>query len=169
MQKTIRLAGIEAGSIVDGPGLRFVIFTQGCRHNCKGCFNPETHPYQGGTETDVEAVIKQIKGDPIIKGVTFSGGDCFEQAEACSYIAVEVKRQGLDIWAYTGYTFEYILENMNQNPGWKEFLTEIDVLVDGKFVIEEKDLTLCFRGSANQRLIDVKNSIQSGNIMTVNY
>lgn len=162
MIKTIRLAGIEVGSIVDGPGLRFVIFTQGCRHNCKGCFNPETHPFQGGTETDVEAVIKQIKGDPIIKGVTFSGGDCFEQAEACAYIAREVKKYGLDVWAYTGYTFESIQVNMKYRTGWEEFMRQIDVLVDGKFEIAKKDLTLQYRGSSNQRLIDAQNSLLTG-------
>ncbi|MDD3230355.1 MAG: anaerobic ribonucleoside-triphosphate reductase activating protein [Oscillospiraceae bacterium] len=162
MKKKIRLAGVDHSSIVDGPGLRFVIFTQGCRHACRDCFNSETHSFHGGSDVDADDVIKQIKSMSIIKGVTFSGGDCFEQAEACAYVAKEVKGRGLDIWAYTGYTFEQILENIEQNPSWKEFLNEIDILVDGKFEIEKKDLTLCFRGSANQRLIDVKESLLCG-------
>lgn len=147
----IRIAGIEEESIVDGPGIRMVVFTQGCKHNCQGCHNPESHSFTGGYLMDVEEILEDIKANPLLDGLTLSGGDPFEQWEACSELAREVKKLGLNVVTYTGYTFEEILKIDN----FKKLLLETDTLIDGKYEIEEKSLLLQFRGSKNQRIIDV--------------
>lgn len=148
----IRLSGIIDSSIKNGEGIRKVIFAQGCKHNCNGCFNPETHDLNGGNEYDTDSILDIIKSDFIIDGVTFSGGDPFEQAEAFYHIAKEID----NVWCYTGYTIEYILDNAKNHPYWKNLLEEIDYLVDGKFEIDRKDPLLEYRGSSNQRIIDVQ-------------
>lgn len=158
----IRLATLEIqrDSIVDGEGIRSIIWTQGCTHHCPGCHNPETHSFQEGYVIEVEDVkekIKQLEGQD---GITFSGGDPIEQAKACAEIAKYCKQLGLNIWCYTGYTFEELLKKMQIFPEIKEFLELIDVLVDGKFVLSEKSYDVTFRGSKNQRLIDVPKSLQ---------
>lgn len=154
----IRLSSpMQTDSIVDGVGLRTVIWTQGCKHNCEGCHNPQTHSFLDGYETTTEHIIQMLSTLKLQKGITFSGGDPFEQAEACSLIAKAAHSLNLDVWAYTGYIFEDII-NSNNND-WKHFLNEIDVLVDGPFILSKKTLLLKFRGSENQRLIDVKQSI----------
>ena len=162
-EKIIRLSGLVHESLVNGPGLRRVLFSQGCIHNCKGCFNFETHSFEGGQLMDMDKIIKDIKDNPMLRGVTFSGGDPFEQAEKFNYIAVAIRNMGLNIWSYTGYTFEYILGNRNNRVGWDELLRHIDVLVDGKFEEDEKVPFLKFRGSVNQRIIDVQASLKTGN------
>lgn len=160
----IRLASdIQSDSIVDGEGLRTVIWTQGCKHNCEGCQNPETHDFKGGFESSTEHVIQIISNLELQQGITFSGGDPFEQSEACSEIAKSAHSIGLDVWVYTGYTFEYIT-NSNLSS-WNKFINEIDVLVDGKFIQVQKSLDLKFRGSKNQRIIDVKKSISNNKII----
>lgn len=159
--KKIRLAAILKESLVNGPGLRRVLFSQGCPHNCKGCFSPHTHSYTDGVLIDMDDIIEDIRKNPLLKGVTFSGGEPFEQADKFAYIAKEVKKMGLNIWCYTGYTFEYILENQHKRKGWSELLKYIDVLVDGKFEEDKKEEGLKFRGSSNQRIIDIKESIES--------
>ena len=148
----IRIAGIEEESIVDGPGIRMVVFTQGCKHNCSGCHNPESHSFTGGYLMDIEEILDDIKANPLLDGLTLSGGDPFEQWEACSILAKEVRKLGLNVVTYTGYTFEEILKEDN----FKKLLLETDILIDGKYEIEEKSLLLQFRGSKNQRVIDVK-------------
>lgn len=153
----IRLAGIEYDSLVNGEGTRTVIFAQGCRHHCPGCFNPETHDFNGGEIFEVEEIFNKIKDDPFLEGVTFSGGDPLEQAEAFSELASMIKenKPELNIWCWTGYTIEQILENKLHEPGIKKLLDLIDVLVDGRF---EQNLFvdgLKFRGSKNQRIIDI--------------
>lgn len=154
----IRLASpMQTDSIVDGVGLRTVIWTQGCKHNCEGCHNPQTHSFSDGYETTSEHIIEVLSTLKLQKGITFSGGDPFEQAEACALIAKAAHSFNLDVWAYTGYIFEDII-NSNNND-WKHFLNEIDVLVDGPFIMNKKTLLLKFRGSENQRLIDIKQSI----------
>lgn len=158
--KTVRLAGICYESLVNGPGLRRVLFAQGCRHNCKGCFNPDTHDFHGGELIEIETIIDDIKKNPMIKGVTFSGGDPFEQAEEFAYIGSILRKLGLNIWCYTGYTFEYIISNLANNKSWEKLINNIDVLVDGEFVEELKDESLKFRGSKNQRIIDVERSLE---------
>lgn len=148
----IRIAGIIEESIVDGPGIRMVIFTQGCKHNCKGCHNPETHSFQAGSLVDIEDLIKMVKSNPLLDGITLSGGEPFEQAKECSVLAKEVKKLGLSVVTYTGYTFEEILKVEN----FRELLAVTDILIDGKFQMENRSLMLKFRGSTNQRIIDVK-------------
>ena len=161
--KKIRLAGMIHESLVNGPGIRRVFFSQGCIHNCSGCFNPETHSFNGGKEYNMDDIIRDIKGNPIIKGVTFSGGDPFEQGDKFSYLALKLKENNINIWCYTGYTYEFILKNINR-PGWFNLINNIDVLVDGRFQMNKKKEGLKFKGSSNQRIIDVKDSLKSKNI-----
>lgn len=169
MDKQVRLSGIAFESLVNGPGLRRVIFAQGCIHNCKGCFNPDTHDMQGGQMMNMDKIIEDIKNNPLIKGVTFSGGDCLEQADKFAYMAKEIKKLGLNIWCYTGYTYEYILKNKDKRVGWNELLNSIDVLVDGKFEEDKQDASLRYKGSINQRIIDIKESLKSNKVVTIEY
>lgn len=166
--RTIRLAGIIKESVVDGKGIRYVLFSQGCTHNCKNCFNPETHSFTGGKLYDMDEIIEDIKKHPLHRGVTFSGGDPFEQADKFSYIAKSVKELGLNIWSYTGYTFEYILAHIEERESWKDYLKYIDVLVDGPYEDDKRDLSLAFRGSRNQRIIDVQSSLSAGKAVELN-
>lgn len=133
-----------------------VVFAQGCKHNCPGCHNPETHSFDGGTLVTVDAILEHAKGNPLLDGITFSGGDPFEQAKAFAVLARQAKKLGLDIMTYTGYTYEYILENSSRHRGWEELLDETDILVDGRYEAAKRNLLLKFRGSENQRMIDVK-------------
>ena len=138
MKKTVRLAGIAYESLVNGPGMRRVFFAQGCKHNCKGCFNPETHNFDGGEIMDMDELIKDVLDNPLLKGVTFSGGDPIEQAHSFSYMANIFKSSNLNIWCYTGYKFEDLLKKMELDKSIKDLLNNIDVLVDGKFEINNK-------------------------------
>lgn len=165
----VRLSGIAYESLVNGPGIRRVLFSQGCKHNCKECFNPDTHSFEGGKDYKLDDIINDIKNNPMLKGVTFSGGDPLEQAEKFAYIAKNVKESGLNIWSYTGYTFEYIIKNAKARKGWSEFIETIDVLVDGKFEPELKRDGLRFKGSENQRIIDVKESLRAGSVKTIEF
>lgn len=150
----VRLAGVIETSINNGEGIRKVIFAQGCKHHCKGCFNPDTHDFDGGYECDTEKIIERINNDYMIDGVTFSGGDPFEQAEAFAHIAKNINKE-LTIWCYTGYTLQQIIDNIDR-PGWKELITNIDVLVDGKFEEDKKDRNLKYKGSSNQNIIELR-------------
>lgn len=150
----VRLAGIVETSINNGEGIRKVIFAQGCKHHCKGCFNPDTHDFNGGYDCDTEKIIERINNDYMIDGVTFSGGDPFEQAEAFAHIAKNINKE-LTIWCYTGYTLQQIIDNIDR-PGWKELITNIDVLVDGKFEEDKKDRNLKYKGSSNQNIIELR-------------
>lgn len=150
----VRLAGIVETSINNGEGIRKVIFAQGCKHHCKGCFNPDTHDFNGGYECDTEKIIERINNDYMIDGITFSGGDPFEQAEAFAHIAKNINKE-LTIWCYTGYTLQQIIDNIDR-PGWKELITNIDVLVDGKFEEDKKDRNLKYKGSSNQNIIELR-------------
>lgn len=154
---TLRLAGIIAESIVDGPGIRFVLFTQGCPHHCEGCHNPETHDFSKGTDCDIEKIARKIKKNPIVRGVTFSGGEPMCQARALAPLAKILKESGYHLACYTGYTFEELLDR--QNPGELALLSFLDLLIDGKFLLAQKDLTLKFRGSKNQRILNVPESL----------
>ena len=162
MKKIIKLSGIAYESLVNGPGMRRVFFSQGCTHNCKGCFNPDTHDFNGGEERDMDLLIKDTLDNPILSGVTFSGGDPFEQADKFEYMAKAFKEGGLNVWCYTGYTYEYIIENKDIRVGWNDLLNTIDVLVDGRFEKEKMQDGLKFRGSTNQRIIDVQESLKRG-------
>lgn len=153
----IRVAGIIPDSVVDGPGIRYVIFTQGCTHHCGGCHNQKTWDPNGGEEKRIKDIIRDIKKHRFIQGITLSGGDPFFQAEKCAYLASEVKKKyGLNVVTYTGYLFEELIE-MN-NEGIQNLLKVTDLLIDGPFREDEKDLNIAFRGSKNQRIIDMKKS-----------
>lgn len=154
------IAGFSNDSIVDGEGIRFTIFVQGCPHHCIGCHNPQTHSFKGGKEYDIEAVVKMFHSNPLISGITLSGGEPFCQESTCAKIAEIAKTFNLNVWVYTGYTFEQLL-SMRKT----ELLKYTDVLVDGKFEIKKKSLDLMYRGSSNQRLIDVKKSLALGKVI----
>ena len=158
----MRIAGTVQDSIVDGPGFRFVLFTQGCPHHCEGCQNPQTHDPNGGTEMSREEIVRQLLSNPLTDGITFSGGEPFEQAADCAAIARQAREQGLNVWTYTGYTFEQLTEKMKTDKGTEELLRLTDVLVDGRFVLAQKSFDVPWRGSRNQRLIDVPKSLAAG-------
>ena len=164
----IRLAAdLQTDSIVDGPGLRAVIWTQGCHHNCKGCHNPTTHDFNGGGLVPVSLVCEAIDELEYHTGITFSGGDPLERAAEFAYMAKAFKKAGLNIWCYTGYTFENVLEMMKKDNNIRELIENIDVLVDGRFEKDKKVDGLKFRGSNNQRIIDVKMSLKGNCIVTL--
>lgn len=154
----IRIFGIANDSIVDGPGLRLTVFTQGCPHGCPGCHNPQSHDFAGGREMDTEEILKMMRENPLLDGVTLSGGEPFCQSEACLEIAKAAHAAGLNVWGYSGYTFEQLLKKSECAP----LLAELDVLVDGPFVQAKRSLECPWRGSTNQRLIDVQASLKSG-------
>ena len=158
----MRIAGTVQDSIVDGPGFRFVLFTQGCPHHCEGCQNPQTHDPVGGTEVSTDEIVRQLLSNPLTDGITFSGGEPFEPAADCAVIARQARDQGLNVWTYSGYTFEQLAEKMKKDPGTEELLKLTDVLVDGRFVLAEKSFDVPWRGSRNQRLIDVPRSLTAG-------
>lgn len=156
----MRIANLMSDSIVDGPGLRLTVFTQGCPHGCPGCHNPETHDSVGGREVSVHELEEALGKNPLLQGLTLSGGDPFLQAAECAELARAAHRRGLDVWTYTGYVYEDLLA-----AGRVEFdalLDETDVLVDGPFVQAKKSYSALFRGSDNQRLIDLKKTRRAG-------
>lgn len=159
----IRCAGLVDDSVVDGDGYRLTVFTQGCPHHCPGCHNPKTHDFAGGSIYQAEDILAKIKANPLLSGVTFSGGEPFCQPEPLSWLAREVHALGLDVWSYSGYTLEEIEQHGSE--AMKELLSNIDVLVDGPFLEAERDLTLRFRGSRNQRVIDMKATREAGKIV----
>ena len=163
-QKTdaLRLAGVVKESIVDGPGFRYTVFVQGCPHHCPGCHNPQTHDFSGGFTAQTDQLLASILKNSLLRGVTFSGGEPFCQAHALAALAHDVHAHGLDVVCYTGYTFEQLLEGGNAENGWLDLLKETDVLIDGPFVLAQRNLLLKFRGSNNQRILDVKKSLASG-------
>lgn len=147
----MRVYGLVQDSIVDGPGLRFVCFVQGCPHHCPGCHNPDSHDFNGGTVMTTDEVIEKMLSNPLTDGLTLSGGEPFEQAEDCMVIAREAHDHGLNVWCYTGYTYEHLLRHGTGDQ--IALLAEIDVLVDGRFILSERSLSLPWRGSRNQRVI----------------
>ena len=159
----ISLSGVTGDSIVDGPGLRLTIFTQGCLHHCPGCHNPQTHDPEGGPWADTEDILAAAAEKPLLDGITLSGGDPFLQPVPCLALAEGAHKIGLNVWTYTGYTWEALLE---ENDAEKlALLKETDVLVDGPFLLAERSLELRFCGSRNQRLIDVKKSLAEGKVV----
>lgn len=159
---SLRIAGIMRESIVDGPGIRFAVFCQGCPHRCPGCHNPETHDFAGGTEVSVEKILAAIDQNPMLKGVTFSGGEPTCQAEGFAALAKAVRSRGLDITMFSGYTWEQLQERAESEPALRELLDMTDILIDGPFIQARRDLTLQFRGSANQRIIDLNKTRETG-------
>ena len=154
-------------SIVDGEGIRTVIWTQGCSHKCPGCHNPQTHSFDDGFELDIEEVKEQIDALEGQDGITFSGGDPLYQVEACLEIAKYIKSKKMTIWCYTGFTYEGLISLSKNNPKIIEFLKTIDVLIDGPFMLEQKSLDCVFRGSKNQRIIDTRESLKNKKVCLV--
>ena len=159
----ISLSGVTGDSIVDGPGLRLTIFTQGCLHHCPGCHNPQTHDPEGGSWADTEDILAAAAENPLLDGITLSGGDPFLQPVPCLALAEGAHKIGLNVWTYTGYTWEALWEE--NAPEKIAQLKETDVLVDGPFLLAERSLELRFCGSRNQRLIDVKKSLAEDKVV----
>lgn len=153
----LKIAGIVDDSIVDGEGVRLTVFTQGCPHHCHGCHNPQTWSLDGGHEIDTEEIVQKLKANPLLSGITFSGGEPFLQPAPLTELARAAHKLGLDVWSYTGFT----LEELEKRTDVQQLLNEVDVLVDGPYVEALRDLTLRFRGSSNQRIIDL-NELRKG-------
>jgi len=158
----IQLAGVIRESIVDGPGIRFVVFGQGCPHACPGCHNPDTHSFDGGYAGETRTLLAEYHKNPLLKGITLSGGEPFVQARAFAVLAAGVRAGGGDVMVYSGYTFEHLISHADGENCWGELLGQADLLVDGQFVLGKKTMLLPFRGSSNQRLLDVPASIAAG-------
>lgn len=158
----IRIAGIIKESITDGEGLRLVVFAQGCKHQCPGCHNPDTHPFEGGSTIQKEEIIEMILENPLLDGITFSGGDPFFQVEAFLQLSLLIKEKvtphfpHFTIMAYTGFTYERLMES---SPIYSPLLNEIDVLIDGPYIQSQRTMDLNFIGSANQRILNMKETL----------
>ena len=153
------LAGIVNDSIVDGPGIRMTVFAQGCPHHCQGCHNPETWQFGCGTPMEVERIADIVGTNPLCRGVTFSGGEPFAQAEGFTKLAKLLKSRGYEVASYSGYTFEELTKGTEAQ---QELLKSIDVLIDGRFELGQRSLEIAFRGSKNQRILDVPKSLAAG-------
>jgi anaerobic ribonucleoside-triphosphate reductase activating protein len=173
----LRLADVVWESIVDGQGIRCAVFVQGCPHHCEDCHNPQTHDPLGGYESTPDEIIARMAKNPLLRGITLTGGEPFQQPEAMTELARKAKAAGYDVVAYTGYTIEALIEMKNRdvdemknrdidemknrdidemkNRDIDEMLKHIDILIDGPFILAEKRHDLLFRGSANQRIINV--------------
>ncbi len=170
MTAQLQVYGILPESIVDGPGLRYAIFVQGCTHACPGCHNPESHPKDGGTRYDVEDIFADIVAHRIVKNVTFSGGEPFEQPEALVELGRMVKDAGYGLWVWTGYLYEDLLRrdaDTAEGAATHKLLALADVLVDGPFVESLRSLELQWKGSANQRVIDLAGMRAAEDLQTV--
>lgn len=161
----MRIYGLVQDSIVDGPGFRFSCFVQGCPHGCPGCQNPDSHDPSGGREMTVEEVARELLRNPLTDGLTLTGGEPFAQAEACLELAKIAHAHQLNVWSYTGWTFEHLRDH--GTDAQKALLAELDVLVDGPFLLEQRTLALPWRGSRNQRVIDVPASLAAGEAVIV--
>lgn len=158
----LKIAGLHKYSVVDGPGLRTVVFTQGCPHDCPACHNSQTQDPDGGSWVDIHELAQQILSEKGVRGVTFSGGEPFLQAQALSALAVPLKAQQLHLVVYSGYTFEVLMERARQDAAVAALLAAADLLIDGPFVLAQRDTSLLYRGSRNQRIIDIAASLPLG-------
>ena len=158
----LRIAGTVSESIVDGPGFRYTVFVQGCPHGCPGCHNPQTHDLNAGKLVDIDELFNECVENPLNKGVTFSGGEPFLQAAALYRLGRRFKERGLSVWCYSGWTWE---ELQKKGEDVQKLLSVTDVLIDGRFIEERRTLSLPFRGSDNQRLVDVPASIEKGAVV----
>ena len=161
----IRISGTVSESIVDGPGFRYTVFVQGCPHNCPGCHNPQTHDFNGGKVVDTEELFRECMDDPLNKGVTLSGGEPFSQAQELYELGKRFKERGYDLWCYTGWTMKELWKMAESEYYVGKLMSIIDVLVDGRFIEERKTLSLPFRGSENQRLIDMKKTLEENMVI----
>lgn len=165
----IKINSVINDSIVDGPGIRLTVFFQGCAHKCPGCFNEETRDFNGGHYADVEDIYKVAMQNPLLDGITLSGGDPFYQIKGALELVKLFDNTNLNIMAYTGFTFEELLEIAKNNEDLQAFLPKIDFLVDGMFDINKKDISLKFKGSSNQRIINVKESLKINSIVLIDF
>lgn len=165
MSDSIRLFGLVNDSIVDGPGFRLSIFTQGCPHHCPGCHNPESHPFEGGTVTSLDEITRKFTANPLLSGITLTGGEPFCQPQPCAELARRARAHGLNVWAFSGYTYEQLTAKAADDPAIADLLAQLDVLVDGPFLLNERSLELDFRGSRNQRLIDMPATRAAGTVV----
>ena len=165
MPDTIRLYGLVTDSIVDGPGYRTAIFVQGCPYHCEGCHNPDSQPFEGGTVWTLDDVEKKFANNPLLSGITLSGGEPAEQAAPCAELARRAHQKGLNVWTYTGSTLEKLTERAAADAALQSLLNETDVLVDGPFILAQRSLELDFCGSKNQRLIDMNETRRQGKIV----
>lgn len=169
MEDEIKIAGLVEESIVDGPGIRFVIFTQGCPHNCYGCHNPQTHDMSLGKCEKIDKIVEKIDSNPLLKGITLSGGEPFLQSKKLVNLISKINNKNLDVVTYTGFTYEELIEKASEDNGYLELLKNTDYLVDGRFEIDKKDEKLLFRGSSNQRIIDVKKSLLNNKVIICDF
>ena len=160
----LNLSDIIPDSIVDGPGIRTTIFSQGCPHHCPGCHNPSTWSFEEGTPMEEEQILQIIQRNPLCRGVTFSGGEPFAQPEGFCQLAILLKAHGYEVASYSGYTFEQLLHG---TAAQQQLLQNIDVLIDGPFILAERSLNLSFRGSKNQRILDVPASLKTGQAICI--
>lgn len=160
----LRVAGFAHDSIVDGVGVRLTVFTQGCFHNCPYCHNPQTHDPLKGELYEISDIVEMLKKNPLYSGITISGGEPFLQPAPCSELAKSIKSLGKSVWCYTGFTYEHLIEHSQR---YMDFLKNIDVLVDGPFIEALKSPDLRFRGSSNQRLINIPETFKSGCVVTM--
>ncbi len=163
--RTMRLYGLVTDSIVDGAGFRTAIFTQGCPHRCEGCHNPESHDFNGGKEWSLDEIEAKFTGNPLLDGITLSGGEPFAQPAACAELARRAHAKGLNVWAYSGYTYEKLLEMAETDADVRGLLDELDVLVDGPFLLDQRSLDLLFCGSRNQRVLDMRQTRKLGEMV----
>ncbi|HIW57667.1 MAG TPA: anaerobic ribonucleoside-triphosphate reductase activating protein [Firmicutes bacterium] len=161
LSEEIRIAGVVKESIVDGPGIRYVVFVQGCPHGCEGCHNPATHDFSGGYDVPLSKIFEDFKKNPLLSGVTFSGGEPFCKADKLLKLGRMIKSLGKSIVIYSGYTFEELLKNAEENENIINLLKISDILIDGRFELKLKSLSLRFRGSSNQRVIDLKKTFEN--------
>lgn len=165
----LRVSGIIKDSIVDGPGLRYTVFTQGCYHKCEGCHNPQTHDPQGGFSVDTDKLFEEFMANPMYKGITLSGGEPFLQSDPLADLVIKIRRTdpSKDIICYSGYTFEQLKKSIDVDRimSYMRLLYNIDYLIDGPFMKDKASLDCKWRGSTNQRIIDVKASLQAGKVI----
>lgn len=159
----MRIFGTVEDSIVDGPGLRYSVFVQGCPHHCPGCHNPESHDFAGGRVEDTDSLLLPLKKNPLLDGLTLSGGEPMCQPEGCRILAEAAHQARMNVWCYTGYTWEELLAE--HDPARMALLDQVDVLVEGPFLLSERSLELKYCGSRNQRLVDVKKSLAAGAVI----
>lgn len=165
----VNVAGIVRESIVDGPGFRFVIFCQGCPHGCKACHNPDTHAFKENKLIGVDELFESIMKPRLGKGVTFSGGEPFCQAAPFAKLGEKLKAAGIDILIFTGYEYEELIKMAKYNESIMRLIKTADYIVDGRYKEELRDLSLKFRGSSNQRIIDVKKTLEACQVVEAEF
>ena len=158
----LRISGIVEDSIVDGPGLRLCVFVQGCPHHCPGCHNPQTHDFNAGSEVDLRDIIRKYKENPLLSGVTFSGGEPFCQAGPLALLGSMIHEAGGEVITYTGYLYEDLRQKAAHEKAVAALLSVTDLLIDGPYIEARRSLEKPFRGSSNQRLLLIRQGLSVG-------